>query len=99
MKTKLLLLVRYQVKPGMRDEFFNKIKEGGIVEASRREDGNERYDYYIPVDDENALSLLEIWRDQAAQTAHGTQEHYQRLTALKNQYVEETQVTKYIIEV
>jgi quinol monooxygenase YgiN len=40
------------------------------VEASRREDGCERYTYAADLLDPNVLRICEAWRDQAALDAH-----------------------------
>ena len=40
------------------------------VEASRREDGCERYAYSVDILDPDVLRISEAWRDQAALDAH-----------------------------
>jgi len=42
----------------------------GNVEASRQEDGCERYAYSIDLMDPNLLRISEAWRDQDALDAH-----------------------------
>ena len=42
----LLLLVTYSARPGMREEFVQKVREAGILEAIRKENGCVRYDYF-----------------------------------------------------
>lgn len=44
----IVLNVTYRCKPGMRDEFLQKIQAEGIDAASRAEAGNLKYDYYVP---------------------------------------------------
>ncbi|MDP4153727.1 MAG: putative quinol monooxygenase [Bacillota bacterium] len=89
--------VRYEIKPGKRNEFFEKVNEQGIITASKEEPGNFKYDYYIPLDSENALVLLEMWVNSEAQAAHGKAEHYQKLQALKKEYVTKVEIEKYSI--
>lgn len=38
--------VHYYIKDGKRDELYRKLVESGIADASRAEDGNDKYEYY-----------------------------------------------------
>ena len=67
MENKIIVTVRYTVKEGMRDTFYQQIVEKGIDTASRAEAGNYKYDYYYPTDSQNDLCLLEIWSSAQAQ--------------------------------
>ena len=87
--------VHYFVKDGMRDEFYRAIMENGIAAASRAEEGNERYDYYLSPDNENELLLLELWASEEAVAAHSQTPHYKALGELKKAYGVETTITRY----
>ena len=91
----IVLNVTYRCKPGMRDEFLQKIQAEGIDAASRAEDGNLKYDYYVPVAGGDELFLLEKWQDGAAIAAHSKQPHFLRLGQLKPEYVEDTVIEKF----
>lgn len=97
MENKIIVTVRYTVKEGMRDTFYQQIVEKGIDTASRAEAGNYKYDYYYPTDSQNDLCLLEIWSSAQAQKEHGKTPHYQQLAALKAEYVEDVQLNMYPI--
>jgi quinol monooxygenase YgiN len=71
--------------------------EQGIIQLSKEEPGNYKYDYYIPLHSEDDLCLFEIWTDEQAQKKHGSSEQYQRLTRLKQAYVESVEIEKYWI--
>ena len=96
MKTKenLLLHVTYTTKPGKRTEFLNTLTQLGIVEKSKQEPGNIRYDYYYPIDSEDQLLLVEIWEDQKALSFHAQTEHYQQLQSIKSDYLITTSIDK-----
>ena len=93
--SRLLVNVRYTVKPGKRDEFLQKAEQQGIIAASRAEPGNCGYEYFKPVDSENTLFLMELWASGEAQAAHSRTEHYQRLQLLKKEYVTDVTIEKY----
>lgn len=95
MDTPILVTVRYTVKSGKREELYQKIVEQHIDTASRAEEGNRKYDYYLPLDSENDLCLLELWTSAQAQKEHSKTPHYQLLSALKEQYVESAQIQIY----
>ena len=91
----IVLNVTYLCKPGMRDAFLNAVAAEGIGAASRAEDGNIRYDYYLPAAGGDELLLLEKWRDAAALAAHAVQPHYVRLKELKAEYVADTAIERF----
>lgn len=95
MKEQLLVNVKYTIASGKREAFLKAAE--GIMRASREEPGNLRYDYYQPVESDNDLLLLEIWVDEAAQVAHGKTAHYQKLQALKKDYVTAVAIEKFNI--
>ena len=94
----IVLNVTYKCKPEMREEFLEMIMAEGIDRACRAETGNIKYDYYIPVEDDDDLFLREKWRDADALAEHGRQPHLARLKEIKAEYVIDTIVEKYIVE-
>ncbi|MPN65031.1 hypothetical protein SDC9_212810 [bioreactor metagenome] len=97
MQHQILLCVRYTTQPGQVNTFLAALNEQGIIQASKAEPGNAKYEYSIPVEAENALLLLEIWVDAEAQAAHVNTAHYQKLQALKKAYVTDVAIEKYQI--
>ena len=94
----IVLNVTYLCHPGMRDAFLQSVRAEGIDAASRAEDGNAQYEYFLPADGGDRLLLLEKWRDAEALSAHARQSHFARLGELKAQYVRETVIEKYVSE-
>ena len=94
---RILVNVKYTIEPGKRDEFLKKVTEQEIIIDSRAEPGNYQYEYYKPIDSENVLFLMEMWVNSEAQAAHGKTKHYQRLQALKKEYVTGVTIEKYIV--
>lgn len=93
----LLMHVTYRVKAGKRDEFIKKVKELGIIVASKQEPGNLFYEYYYPIGDENSILLIESWINTNAQVMHGKTEHFKMLSELKNEYVEKVTIKKFVV--
>lgn len=86
--------VKYILKPGQRDNFYNSILSQGIDKAAKNEEGNLRYDFEIPENEEDILYLHELWADKKALEAHGEMPHFKALGELKAKYVEETVIDK-----
>ena len=91
----IVLNVTYRCRPDMREDFLERIIAEGIDGASRAEDGNIKYDYYIPFGGSDELLLIEKWRDEAALAAHAATEHFARLKILKPIYVQETVIDRF----
>ena len=87
--------VHYFVKDGKRDEFYRAIMENGIAAASRAEEGNEKYDYYLSPDNENELLLIELWASAEAVWDHSQTSHFKALGELEKKYVIDTAIMRY----
>ena len=92
----IVLNVTYKCKAGMREEFLEAIVSEGIDVACRAEAGNIKYDYYMSTDHDDEMLLVEKWCDADAVTSHGQEAHFKRLGEIKNEFVEETIIEKYI---
>lgn len=89
----IVLLVRYRCRPGRRADFHKAVRDHGVDESSRSEEGNIRYEYSYGIN-EDELILTEIWKDEDAVEIHKNSEHFARLGELKAEYVEDTEITK-----
>ena len=67
---------------GLRD-FLQGMRESGLQQGVREEDGCGQYDYFLPAESGNTLLLLERWRDAAALTAHLARPRMGEIRALK----------------
>ena len=94
----LMLYVRYQAKPGCRENFVRQLVEEGILTLIRQEDGCLAYDYYFSAQDENELLLIERWQSAEHQRVHMQQPHMARLKVIKEQNVDSTTLGKVRLE-
>ena len=95
---KRLVEVHYHVRKGCRDDFYRAVNRSGIADASRAENGNEKYDYYFSPSDPDELILFEVWSSPEAVQSHMETEHYQMLMELKKEYVIDTTFSRYDAE-
>ena len=84
------IYVKFDCLPQKRDAFIDKVKETGVLDAIRNEDGCIRYDYYLSEKDPNELLLIEQWETKEHQQIHITQPHMDTLRSFKNDYITNT---------
>jgi len=91
----LVLNVFYTIVEGKREAFYKKVNEARIPQQSRLEEGNLKYEYYFPVESENQILLIEIWKDEASFNAHKEMEPFKKLQIIKEEYVMDVKFEKY----
>ena len=76
----------YTGKGGNARRFAEEMMASGLVDAIRAEVGNERYEYYLPMEDPETILLIDRWRDQAALDFHHKSPMMQQIAALRDKY-------------
>ena len=84
------IYVKFTCLPQKREAFIEKVKQTGILDAIRAEDGCIKYDYYLSEKDPNELLLIEQWESKQHQQTHIAQPHMARLRELKDDYITNT---------
>lgn len=69
--------------------------ESGLVNKIRAEEGNERYEYFFPLDDPETVLLIDRWRDQQALDDHHKSEMMEEIAALRKKYALRMRVERY----
>ena len=88
----LLIQVTYTMRPGQREAFVRKIRESGILDAIRGEEGCLGYSYYLPEEEDGTLLLVEKWTGAPAQKTHLETPHMKQMAAFKPEYVADTKL-------
>ena len=94
----MLFQVTYTMLPGQRDAFLQMMRESGILDQIRREEGCLDYRFYLPEEEDGTLLLVERWTGPEAQKAHMATSHMARLGQVKAQYVAETSVVTWALD-
>ena len=84
------IYVKFTCLPQKREAFIRKVKETGILDAIRAEDGCVKYDYYLSEQDANELLLIEQWGTKQHQQIHIAQPHMAQLREFKGDYITNT---------
>ena len=76
----------YTGQEGVARRFAEEMEQSGVAAAIRAEEGNLRYEYFIPMADPETVLLIDQWRDQAALDAHHASPMMGRIAALREKY-------------
>lgn len=62
--------IYYTGENGSAKKFAEEMVEKGVVERVRAEKGNQKYEYFFPMDDPETVLLIDRWENQEALDAH-----------------------------
>ena len=82
----IVVNLRYTGVNGNAAKFAQEMEKSGTADLIRAEDGNLRYEYYIPMNDPETVLLIDSWEDQAAIDTHHASPMMARLSALREKY-------------
>ena len=88
--------IRYYGKDGAARAFVEEMTSKGIVNTIREEEGNLRYEYYLPFDDKEYVLLVDAWKDQEALDKHHSLPVMQIIIKLREKYGLHMEVEKYL---
>lgn len=92
------IYVKFECHEGKREEFVRRVREEGILDAIRAEDGCHRYDYYFSEENKNELLLLEAWESKHHQEVHMTQPHMSALRAMNAEHIASVTLGEYEVK-
>ena len=76
----------YKGENGAARKFAEEMESSGTADAIRAEDGNLRYDYFMPMNDPETVLLIDSWEDQAAIDSHHASPMMATIEALRDKY-------------
>ena len=92
----IIFNIYYKSENGNAKKFAEEMISSGIVDEIRSKKGNLRYEYFMPVNDNNTVLLIDSWENQAALDEHHNSETMKRIMDLRNKYDLHMKVEKYI---
>lgn len=88
----------YTGKDGSAKAFAREMTERGIVDRIRAQEGNERYEYYLPMDEDETILLIDRWTNQEAIDRHHKSEMMIEIAELRKKYHLKMKVQRFIDE-
>ena len=82
----LVVNIYYTGKNGSARMFAEEMVSSGIVDRVRAEEGNEKYEYFFPMDDTETVMLIDKWKNQEALDLHHKSEMMKEIADLRNKY-------------
>jgi len=80
----------------LAQRFADEMISRGIVDEIRREEGNLRYEYFIPMDDKESVLLIDSWENQAAIDKHHKTPMMKQIIELREKYDLHMKVERYV---
>lgn len=86
----------YTGKNGSAHKFAEEMESSGVADRIRKEPGNEKYEYFIPLDDPETILLIDSWKNQESLDAHHASPMMQELADLRKKYDLHMRVERYV---
>ncbi len=78
--------IYYKGQNGAARKFAEEMVQTGTVEKIRAKDGNLRYEYFFPMNDEETVLLIDSWKNQEAIDEHHASDMMQTIASLRDKY-------------
>lgn len=88
--------IYYTGQNGNAKKFAEEMISSGVVEAIRAEAGNLRYEYFLPLDDNETVLLIDSWKDQRSIDVHHASPMMAQIIRLREKYDLHMKVERYI---
>lgn len=79
-------------------QFAEEMTASGIVEEIRAEEGNLRYEYFLPLESSGTVLLIDSWTNQDALDAHHHTPMMAKIAELREKYQLHMRVERYVTD-
>ncbi len=86
----------YTGSNGSAKKFAEEMEKSGTADAIRNEAGNERYEYFIPMNDPETVLLIDSWKDQESIDIHHASPMMKTIADLREKYDLHMRAERYI---
>ncbi|BAL51461.1 MULTISPECIES: antibiotic biosynthesis monooxygenase family protein [Lactococcus] len=87
--------ILYQGKGENARLFADEMVSSGLVDKIRQQSGNLRYEYFVPLDNQHAILLIDEWENQEAIDFHHKSPMMAKIAELREKYQLRLKVTCY----
>ena len=92
----LTINIYYTGENGSARKFAEEMVSSGVVERVRNEEGNEKYEYFFPMDDKETVLLIDRWKSQEALDIHHKSPMMKEIADLREKYHLHMKVEQFI---
>lgn len=86
----------YSGANGNARKFAQEMVSSGVVGDIRAENGNLRYEYFFPMEDEETVLLIDSWKDQRSIDIHHASPMMAKIIELRDKYDLHMRVERYV---
>lgn len=79
-------------------KFAEEMMSNGIVSEIRCEEGNLKYEYFFPMDDDRTILLIDSWENQEALDKHHASLMMKKIIELREKYNLTMAVERYVTD-
>ena len=90
--------IYYTGKDGNALRFADEMERSGIADEIRKEDGNLRYQYFVPLGDTDTVLLIDAWQDQESLDRHHSSPMMKKISEMREKYDLHMKAEKFIPE-
>ncbi len=87
--------IYYSGKNGNARKFAEEMTKSGTADDIRAEEGNLRYDYFFPMNDNETVLLIDSWKNQHALDVHHASPMMQKIAQLRDKYDLHMKIERY----
>ncbi len=88
--------IYYKGVNGNAKKFAEEMISSGVVDDIRAENGNIRYEYFFPLEDEETVLLIDSWKDQHSIDIHHASPMMGKIAELREKYDLHMKVERYV---
>lgn len=88
--------IYYSGANGNAKKFAEEMVANGIVSDIRAEEGNLKYEYFFPMEDQETVLLIDSWKDQHSIDVHHASPMMAKITELREKYDLHMRVERYV---
>lgn len=92
----IIINIYYTGSNGAARKFAKEMESSGTAAAIRSEEGNLRYDYFLPMADSETVLLIDCWESQHALDLHHASPMMAKITALREKYDLHMKVERFV---
>ena len=87
--------IYYKGENGNAKKFAEEMISSGILDRVRKEEGNLKYEYFFPMDDQETVLLIDRWKNEEALDIHHKSEMMKEIAELRSKYHLSMKVEKF----
>ena len=94
----IVINIYYTGINGNARKFAEEMTSTGIVDEIRAEEGNLKYEYYFPMNDDETVLLIDSWVNQESIDKHHASPMMKKIIDLREKYNLTMNVERYVLD-